>query len=827
MCRTGGRRCEQHWQESKRDLYNAKRRAIRNKERSAQARATGDTTKADMYDALAAKATSEVAVAAKPAWAESSFTTPAGDTYYTQTNGRSILMGTANTEVVGSIMWDSDGLVSDVTVREPFQGQGVDAELVRLGTQKEPRLRHPEGTARCPDCGQFTGDNHTCATPTESVNADLEYQLTHRAPVGDSDDDGSVGSLDNLDHIYPPDIYDNPRMYPGWDTETVQQLATARGNPDAMITVYRAVPEGVTVINRGDWVTLSREYADTHNRSHLNSSGIILETQVPASRIWSDANSLAEFGYGGDTLTLGDTTEQQRCPDCGEYMADDHSCTQSNQGDQGDGAALSRSVVRDADGNLAPMWHGSSTDFDTFDPEFTGTGNDSWGSGFYFTDDHDRARGYGDHVKEVFLDITNPIRVNGKDSSSLDDDFRFTAEQSAAILRNHPDLYNQPDDDDMNPLGDYTPQFWDKEQWSRPELDAMITTMARENFNDVPWSYVESMFEGGKTDLFRRAVRDITGHDGVVTSFGDEGTHWIAWFPEQIHTTNPTSGDTSGDTTATKCPDCGQFAGPDHTCAPRHPLASAPDSPDQFTYVRNPEPSTTYSTGNDYGQGTEPSGRYMSRSAGFTPDGWETGEVTFANPLRMEFGGTYGEPDNWKNRLSAHYDGKTGYALSRALRGDGYDAIITHDEYGESEVVDLTGVPEPRSARKKRAAAGWDQTTTHAPGEAMYYGDHIGAKYGVELSLSGGSEPDSYVTLQKIEVPQDKRGQGLASKVMEEFLAEADRNGWSVALSPDNTWGSSVTRLRKFYAGFGFVNNKGRAKDYRTRETMHRRAQGS
>ena len=40
-------------------------------------------------------------------------------------------------------------------------------------------------------------------------------------------------------------------------------------------------------------------------------------------------------------------------------------------------------VVTEND-EMLTVYHGSSTDFGAFDPSFTGKGNDSYGSGFYF-----------------------------------------------------------------------------------------------------------------------------------------------------------------------------------------------------------------------------------------------------------------------------------------------------------------------------------------------------------------------------------------------------------------------------------------------------------
>lgn len=122
-----------------------------------------------------------------------------------------------------------------------------------------------------------------------------------------------------------------------------------------------------------------------------------------------------------------------------------------------------------------------------------------------------------------------------------------------------------------------------------------------------------------------------------------------------------------------------------------HPLASKPAAPLEVSYIRNPVSSATHAVNHDFGQDVEPSGRYISQSSGMVPDGWESGTVRFEKPLHLQFGesGLYTDDDNWKRRLSGHYGGKAGKALSEALRAEGYDGIVTHDKYGTSEIVDL------------------------------------------------------------------------------------------------------------------------------------------
>ena len=197
----------------------------------------------------------------------------------------------------------------------------------------------------------------------------------------------------------------------------------------------------------------------------------------------------------------------------------------------------SNGVATDRNGNPLTLFHGTATDFESFDSEFTGNGNDTYGSGFYFTDDEDSAKGYGSHVKQVQLVIKKPFRMTG-DQAHINKQVHFSAAESSAILAHHPDIYAQPNDEErFNPIGDYLPEFWDRETWSKSELDTMRRKMCDEMLDGAEWSSVESVFgKGAATESFRRGVQQATGKDGVVVDFEDGSRTWVAWFPEQIKT---------------------------------------------------------------------------------------------------------------------------------------------------------------------------------------------------------------------------------------------------------------------------------------------------
>lgn len=136
--------------------------------------------------------------------------------------------------------------------------------------------------------------------PLQSRAADPaqeSYRISHQ-PTGGS-------QLHNLADgaTFPSDVYDNLRSYASLDgaddtaahlAESLAAIRAVRAKPDAPVTIYRAVPPGVESIERGNWVTLSRSYAQTHARG---TDLIIIESTVPASTIEAGGNDVIEWGY--------------------------------------------------------------------------------------------------------------------------------------------------------------------------------------------------------------------------------------------------------------------------------------------------------------------------------------------------------------------------------------------------------------------------------------------------------------------------------------------------------------------------------------------------
>lgn len=93
---------------------------------------------------------------------------------------------------------------------------------------------------------------------------------------------------------------------------------------------------------------------------------------------------------------------------------------------------------------------------------------------------------------------------------------------------------------------------------------------------------------------------------------------------------------------------------------------------------------------------------------------------------------------------------------------------------------------------------------------------------GLKIDLVGSGK---VVTLSRIVVPDDARNSGTGTAVMQRLTRWADQNGKTLALSPSGDFGGNKARLGDFYKRFGFVENKGRAKDYEISETMYREPQ--
>lgn len=90
----------------------------------------------------------------------------------------------------------------------------------------------------------------------------------------------------------------------------------------------------------------------------------------------------------------------------------------------------------------------------------------------------------------------------------------------------------------------------------------------------------------------------------------------------------------------------------------------------------------------------------------------------------------------------------------------------------------------------------------------------------VEIWLYGSEEAGGLMTLDSIKAKQ--QGSGLGSNAMKDICALADKEQRILALTPSDVWGANQKRLVAFYKRYGFVENKGKRKDFEITSGMYR-----
>lgn len=125
------------------------------------------------------------------------------------------------------------------------------------------------------------------------------------------------------------------------------------------------------------------------------------------------------------------------------------------------------SKVRDENGNLKPVYHGTDAEFDTFNPN--NNSSNKWGEGNYLALDKDAAKNYGKNVKEMYANITSPVANNQKTVSFEQyDALHRRVNDGEPAYREDYDMH----DNDMDLLWDIT----NKGQWQKYAQDIKDTT---------------------------------------------------------------------------------------------------------------------------------------------------------------------------------------------------------------------------------------------------------------------------------------------------------------------------------------------------------------
>lgn len=514
----------------------------------------------------------------------------------------------------------------------------------------------------------------------ETPGVDVSYRGSHSAPT----DDGYAKPVGQLTEMFPEDVYEHPDWYGTVDDETMSQLKRLRDDPSATVTAYRAVPSAHQEINRGDWITLSRQYAEDHSfeLEGDRGDGVVVSMQIPATQVFTDGNDLAEYGYDGPDRPLGSSAGEREVGN----VPNGGNVSDATNGSNGDNATTSTSNATDESERCTQCgrWVGTSHDCPQ-KQELESLRQDSaaWRKSWSKNEDEAFDTYGGIEHEDINAKLRQGSPLNAEEAKLVGNidhalarspraDHERTLYRSFSLSERHGDAPVDEWVDTNFPQGETV------------SFDAYTSTTPNHAISEEFSGAMSEYTDGGVVMEVRTTQSGYTGDSAESEVLLQRGSQFEVVSNEESLEVNGKRfrkvvvREVEADTTR----------------EPAHPLASYASAPMEVSYIRNPVSSTTHAVNQDFGQGIEPSGRYLTESSGRTPDGWESGTVRFEKPLHLLFGesGLYTEDDNWKRRLSGYYGGKTGKALSKAVRKDGHDGIVTHDKYGTSEIIDLTSL---------------------------------------------------------------------------------------------------------------------------------------
>lgn len=186
------------------------------------------------------------------------------------------------------------------------------------------------------------------------------------------------------------------------------------------------------------------------------------------------------------------------------------------------------SKVRDEDGNLKVMYHGTSADFNIFDTSISGGKNGTAeGFGLYFSDSPDVASAYGDKTKTGYLNIKRPASSTQKTikQAELQKLIKTTAQNEAQEWVNDGDYDSVADALKDTWISNYTYTYDKPINQSYAEVARKILET-----NDNDMGIVQEVMAGlairdyEDANKFYDLLTDITGIDGFETEWKNRDT---------------------------------------------------------------------------------------------------------------------------------------------------------------------------------------------------------------------------------------------------------------------------------------------------------------
>ena len=180
---------------------------------------------------------------------------------------------------------------------------------------------------------------------------------------------------------------------------------------------------------------------------------------------------------------------------------------------------FSKSMVRNDNGELKVVYHGSPNDFTEFSYDFLGKNGTCEGKGFYFTDKKEIADTYGEKGKvyKVYLNITKPL----------------SSQKLTITKANLKKFIKALDPDGNNYLTNYGDVQYEGYNYV---LNEAVNNEYESSDNDVDLISVIAT-NAADTKRVNTLLYQVLGYDGIIednTKWGGDQTIYIPFSPNQV-----------------------------------------------------------------------------------------------------------------------------------------------------------------------------------------------------------------------------------------------------------------------------------------------------
>lgn len=304
----------------------------------------------------------------------------------------------------------------------------------------------------------------------------------------------------------------------GYDTMTIGARVGSEEDPKYMAVVLRktkgtryymhsvVMPDGTEVVVDSSQEKNKRRISPGSIRKADGDPGTTLVSDNTLSDEEDSRNQNTQKEQGPFSLAATDSTGRQLTKGQREYFKD--------------------SKIRDEQGRLKVMYHGTNNEFTVFDFSQGGKNGTAEGYGIYTSDREDVSRHYGGRLIEGYVNITRPAASDQKTikRSELKKLIKATVDAEAQRLAEDYDGDVAAAAKDTW-ISNYT-YTYDK------SLDAAIDEVAGTilDLNDNDMDIVQEVMGGmairdyNEAEQFYDVLTDVTGIDGFVTDWEDSNT---------------------------------------------------------------------------------------------------------------------------------------------------------------------------------------------------------------------------------------------------------------------------------------------------------------